>query len=58
MKKNSLLLPILIIIAGWFLGGWGFTMKGGHPLNTICFLLGIGLLFLGFILFVIRVRNK
>jgi len=47
-----------MVIIGWFLGGFGFATKLGHPINTICFCLGLGLSFFGFILFIVRLKNK
>jgi len=58
MKRSDVLLPIFMVIIGWFLGGFGFTTKLGHPINTICFCLGLGLSFFGFILFIVRLKNK
>ncbi|UPZ16922.1 dolichyl-diphosphooligosaccharide--protein glycosyltransferase subunit 2 [Flavobacterium humidisoli] len=58
MKRSNVLFPVFIVIIGWFIGGFGFTTKLGHPISTICFYLGLGLIFLGFISFILRVKNK
>ncbi len=42
MSKNNTILPTIgLIIFGWILAGFGFTTKLGHPISTICFILGI-----------------
>jgi hypothetical protein len=52
MKRAIKILTSLItIVLGWLLIGIGFTTKLGHPINTTLFLLGIGLFFIGSILF-------
>jgi hypothetical protein len=54
MKKRAIkvLISISLIIIGIFLTGLGFTTKLGHPISTISYSLGMGLVFLGFIHFI------
>jgi len=60
MKKNkNLLLAILMMIIGFIFNGLAWsTIIGGHPYNTICFLLGMGLIFSGLILFILSLAKK
>lgn len=54
MKKRyiKILSFISLIIIGTALIGFGYTTKLGHPISTFCFLLGLILVFLGFIYFI------
>ncbi|HRG19029.1 MAG TPA: hypothetical protein PLP39_08050 [Flavobacterium lutivivi] len=54
MKKRAIkvLSAISTVFIGIFMVGFGFTTEFGHPVSTICFLLGLGLVFIGFIYFV------
>jgi len=58
MLKQTIrvLSSIGIILLGILLAGFGFTMQIGHPTNTTCFLLGLGVVFLGVIYF-IKIAN-
>lgn len=60
MKKNkNLLISILMMMIGFVLNGLAWsTIIGGHPYNTICFLLGLGLSFFGLILFILSLAKK
>ncbi|MBA4275218.1 MAG: hypothetical protein C0430_00440 [Flavobacterium sp.] len=59
MKNNTkLLLSLLIMIVGWLMSGFGFTTKLGHPISTICFLLGFTLTIIGIIFFIIIIKEK
>ncbi len=60
MKKNkNLLIAILMMIIGLIFNGLAWsTIIGGHPYNTICFLLGMGLSFFGLILFILSLLKK
>ncbi len=55
MKK--LLHPIVLLIIGFVLNAFAWSTSIGHPFNTICLLLGLGLFFLGIILSVIKIRE-
>lgn len=55
MKK--LFHPIVLLIIGFVLNGIAWSTNTGHPFNTICLLLGLGLFFLGIILSIIRIRG-
>jgi hypothetical protein len=46
-KTSKIILSITSIILGWFLCGFGFTTSIEHPLNTVCFLSGVGLFLVG-----------
>lgn len=56
--KTKLILFLIIIILGWILSGFGFTTKLGHPISTICFLLGFVILIIGIIFFIKSVKEK
>jgi hypothetical protein len=56
MKRKGLLSAISIT-TGFFLSGFGFTTALGNPLSTICFLLGMALLFFGFLLLIMYIRG-
>ena len=59
MKKTvKVILSIVLIILGWLLVGWGFTTTIGHPVNTICFLAGLGLFFVGLIYLIVSINKK
>ncbi|WP_281335922.1 hypothetical protein [Flavobacterium eburneipallidum] len=57
-KNHRLLSAIGVTIIGWFLMSIGYTIKIGHPINTICFLLGFVLIILGIIFFIKIVKEK
>ena len=48
----------IFIILGWFMIGYGFTMKTGHPINTIVFLSGFLLFVFGIVWLVISLNSK
>ncbi len=52
-----MILPIFMMIGGFVLNGIAWSTNVGHPFNTICLLLGLGLLFLGIILSIIKIRG-
>lgn len=54
MKKRAVkvMLAISLLIIGILLIGYGFTTELGHPISTTCLLLGLGLVFLGFVYFI------
>jgi NhaP-type Na+/H+ or K+/H+ antiporter len=60
MKKNDklLLFTIGVTIIGWLLMGIGYTIKLGHPINTICFLLGFALIIVGIVFFIKIIKEK
>ncbi|GAA4081276.1 hypothetical protein GCM10022389_29220 [Flavobacterium cheonanense] len=60
MKKRAIkvLISISLIIIGILLTGLGFTTKLGHPFSTICYSLGLVIIFLGFIYFIIVVSSN
>ncbi len=60
MKKNkNLLLAILMMATGFILNSLGWSTKiGGHPYNTICFVLGLGLSLFGLIFLLLSLEKK
>ena len=59
MKNNTkLLITLFIMIVGWLMSGFGFTTKLGHPISTICFLLGFSLIIIGIIFFIKIVKEQ
>ncbi|SDM63206.1 hypothetical protein SAMN04488084_11019 [Pedobacter antarcticus] len=50
MKKTFKLLGIVLMIGGWLCLGIGFTTKMAHPINTIIFVGGLIMLFVGVII--------
>ncbi|WP_310558846.1 hypothetical protein [Flavobacterium sp.] len=57
-NKTKLLLSLLTLIFGWLLMGIGYTIKLGHPINTICFLLGFVLIIVGVVFFIKIIKEK
>lgn len=53
-RQRNLIFSLLLIPIGILLIGIGFTMKIGHPVNTIVFLLGFLVVILGGISFIIN----
>lgn len=48
-----------MMIIGFVFNGLAWsTIIGGHPYNTICFFLGLGLSFFGFIFFILSLVKK
>ena len=59
MNKNiKIVLCILSMLLGYLLMGVGYTMKIGHPINTICMLLGMILFLLGIVFLFIKLTNS
>ena len=61
MKKRAIkvLFSIGFILIGILLTGFGFTTQLGHPISTICFIIGLGLVFVGLVCFIkIAVSNE
>lgn len=54
MLKQTIrvLSSISIILFGILLISFGFTMQTGHPINTICSLLGLAVAIIGIIYFI------
>jgi hypothetical protein len=57
-KNNKILLTIGLTIFGWFMTGFGFTTKLGHPISSICFYTGLILVIFGIIFFIITIKGK
>lgn len=47
---NKKLIGLILLVLGFVLDGFAWSTKLGHPLNTICLLLGLGLIIGGFAL--------
>ena len=60
MKQNKkILISIALGIIGFILHGLAWsTIIGGHPYNTICLLLGLGLSFFGLAFFIYSLIEK
>lgn len=46
-RNQKILSSIGAIISGWLLDAFALTTTLGHPISTICLLLGLGLFFVG-----------
>jgi Zn-dependent protease with chaperone function len=58
MKNRKILLPLVMMPVGFILNGIAWSENIGGPfISTICLCLGLGLLFFGFILFIVRLRD-
>lgn len=57
-KKYKIILSIGAIIIGWFLNAFAWTTTIGHPISTICLMLGIGLFFSGLVLLLFSLFKK
>jgi NhaP-type Na+/H+ or K+/H+ antiporter len=57
-NKTKLLLSLLTLIIGWLSIGISYTIKLGHPINTICFLLGFALIIVGVVFFIKIINEK
>jgi hypothetical protein len=52
-RRTRIILGVAGLILGWFLSGWGYTTKLGHPISTMAFLVGLVLFFVG-LRFIVR----
>ncbi|HDZ04704.1 hypothetical protein [Maribacter sp.] len=57
-KKFKIVVSLILIISGWFLAGIGFTVKYGHPINTILYLFGFLVSIAAFIWLIILIASK
>ena len=57
-KKNKILLSIGAIILGWIFNAFAWTTNLGHPISTICLLLGLGLFICGIIFLILIIIKK
>lgn len=58
-KSRNLFIAIFMMIIGFIFNGLAWsTIIGGHPYNTICFLLGLGLSLFGLIFFILSLAKK
>lgn len=57
-KTHKILISVFMIISGWLLGGFAWTTKIGHPINTICLLSGFGLIGGGIAYLIISLEKK
>jgi dipeptide/tripeptide permease len=57
-KRNKILLSIGTIICGCLLNAFAWTTKLGHPISTICLLLGLGLFFSGLIFLIVTLSKR
>lgn len=57
-KPIGIGLSLLIVIMGWLMIGFGYTTTLGHPVNTILFLLGIGVFMGGIVAALIWKRKR
>ena len=56
--KLKVILLLISVALGWLLAGIGYTTPLGHPISTICFLLGLGLSFTSFVFLIITVNKR
>lgn len=56
-KQNKIILSILSMILGFVLNGIAWTIAIGPTFNTLALLLGLGLMFGGFIWFIINIKS-
>jgi hypothetical protein len=57
-KSNKIIISSSSIIIGFLLNGLAFTTKIGHPISTICLLIGLGMFFFGIIFLIINLNSK
>ncbi|MFN5849326.1 MAG: hypothetical protein ACK5UE_02425 [Chitinophagales bacterium] len=57
-KTLKLIISIIGTISGWLMAGIGFTVRLGHPINTILFLGGLGLMIFSGIAFIVLLITK
>ena len=57
-RKSKIFISLLLIISGWLMAGIGFTIKIGHPINTVLFLFGLLASVIGFIWLIILIKSK
>ena len=56
-KTLKIIMSIITIIVGWLLAGIGYTIKVGHPTNTIILLFGLACFFIGFLWLIISIKS-
>lgn len=57
-KALKLLLLVIASISGFFLMAWAYGTPLGHPISTVAFLLGFGLIIGGPVCFLIFLLRK
>lgn len=57
-KKNKIIFSIVAIVLGWSLNAFAWTTTIGHPISTICLLLGVGLFFSGIVFLILAMTKK
>jgi uncharacterized membrane protein len=55
---NKRILGFILIIIGFTLDVFAWSTKIGHPISTICLLLGIGLIISGIIMTLMKPKRK
>lgn len=55
---NKRILGFILIIVGFGLDTFAWSTKIGHPISTICLLLGIGLIIGGIIMTLMKPKSK
>jgi predicted tellurium resistance membrane protein TerC len=55
---NKKILGFILIIVGFTLDIFAWSTKIGHPISTICLLLGIGLIIGGIVMTLIKPKKK
>jgi hypothetical protein len=56
-RTLKIITSIITIFAGWLLTGIGYTIKIGHPTNTILILLGITCFISGCLWLIISIKS-
>jgi len=57
-KRDKILISIGVLIVGWFLSGFAFTTKFGHPISTICLIMGVVMFIFGIIFLIINLNRE
>ena len=56
-KQNKIIVSILAMILGFVLNAIAWSIAIGPTFNTFALLIGLGLMFGGFISFIINIKN-
>jgi len=56
-RKTKIVTSVGAIILGWLINAFAWTTTIGHPVSTICLLLGLALFFAGLIFLILTLTK-
>jgi len=57
-KRDKIIISIGALIVSWFLSGLAFTTEFGHPISTICLIMGVVMFIFGIIFLIINLNRE